>query len=60
MAATSAGSRRRGATREPLEGELGVLELERDLGRLGELLRRRGGYDRSFHSVSSARWRREP
>jgi hypothetical protein len=34
-----------------------VLELEADLGRSLELLRRRGRYDRSFAAVEAAAWR---
>lgn len=40
------------------EGELGVLELESDLGRLSELRRLRGAYDESFRAVAEAPWRR--
>ena len=43
--------------REPHEGFGDVLELEADFGRLIELLRRRGSYDRSFAAVEAAPWR---
>jgi hypothetical protein len=43
--------------REPHEGFGDVLELEADLGRFLELLRRCGRYDRSFAAVAAAPWR---
>jgi hypothetical protein len=42
----------------PCEGDGEILLLEIDLGRLAELLRRRGSYDRSFITVENAAWRR--
>lgn len=38
------------------EGDARVLQVEHDLGRLGELLRQRGSYGRRIRDVSDARW----
>jgi glycosyltransferase involved in cell wall biosynthesis len=43
--------------RQPCEGDAAVLELERDVGRLGALLRERGNYDRNFAAIERAAWR---
>jgi len=42
----------------PLEGDPDVLFIERLLGRLSELLRRRRAYDLSFREIWEAPWRR--
>jgi glycosyltransferase involved in cell wall biosynthesis len=44
--------------RSPSEGDADELALEVALGRLAELLRRRGSYDRSFAALENATWRR--
>jgi glycosyltransferase involved in cell wall biosynthesis len=43
--------------RRPGEGDRDVLDVEWELGRLGELLRRREAYDRSLRDVERAGWR---
>jgi len=43
--------------RHPYEGDGEVLTLESKLGRLAELLRKRGAYDRSLRAVWHAPWR---
>ncbi len=45
-------------SRRPREGEASVMRLEFGVGRLGELLRRRRSYDRSFARIENAAWRR--
>lgn len=42
----------------PLEGRKGALDVELLTGRLQELLRRRGAYDRGLQEVATARWRK--
>jgi len=42
--------------RKPLEGDFDVLQLERSIGRLGELLRLRSAYDRTLENVWKAAW----
>jgi glycosyltransferase involved in cell wall biosynthesis len=45
-------------SRSPCEGDGSELALEVAIGRLAELLRRRGRYDRGFAAVENATWRR--
>jgi cellulose synthase/poly-beta-1,6-N-acetylglucosamine synthase-like glycosyltransferase len=45
-------------SRSPSEGDSRELGLEVAIGRLGELLRQRGSYDRGFAALENAAWRR--
>jgi len=45
---------------EPMEGDHDVIQIERLLGRLSELNRRRGAYDASIRQVRHAPWAQTP